>query len=187
MQDFSGLSMVVRFEVDAYTSSTENIDVLRGPRFSEASVASSPTSPLPLAGQGNPLTILRGGAIVPQSSLIEVKSPSQKSAAKQKWAEIYPQLYLSQTPWLYKAIHCHGQFYVVKKTQLGSPELADVAERSKLRFQKLKVALQIIKDIVMKSGAQGRLSFVLENRELKVYDRSNQASCLPADIMAHFR
>jgi hypothetical protein len=65
--------------------------------------------------------------------------------------------------------------------------LTGVAEKSKLRFQKLRLASQTIKDIDIESGAQGRLSFVLENRELKVFDRSSQASCLPEDIMALFR
>jgi hypothetical protein len=162
------------------SSSAEDIDALDGLGDSEPLVTSS-------AGPGNPLTIIQGGALVSQSSLIEVKSASQKSATRQKWSEIYPQLYLSQTPWLYTAIHNDGKFYTVEKTQLGSPELADIAEQSKHRFKKLRLALQTIKDLVVESGIRGRLSFVLENRELKVYERSSRASCLPDDIMSSFQ
>ncbi|KIM82257.1 hypothetical protein PILCRDRAFT_71145 [Piloderma croceum F 1598] len=191
--NFGGLSMIVRFEVDAFippvASPVNDIDFpnrLEVPEPSTTSPLAAP-SPLSLADQRNPLTILQGGAMVPQSSLIEVKSPSQKSATKRKWAEIYPQLYLSQTPWLYKAIHRDGQFYTVRKTQLGSSELADVAVKSKLRFQKLRLALQVIKNTIIESGAQGRLSLVLENRELVVFNRRSEASCLPKDIMALFQ
>lgn len=189
-QDFSGLSMIVRFEVDAFippvASSIKDIDF--SDRLEPSTTFSlAVSSPLSSTDQRNPLTILQGGAMVPQSSLIEVKSPSQKSATKQRWAEMYPQLYLSQTPWLYKAIHRDGQFYTVKKTQLGSSELADVAVKSKLRFQKLRLALQVIKNTVVESGAQGRLSLVLENRELVVFNRRSEASCLPKDIMALFQ
>jgi hypothetical protein len=192
-QNFGGLSMIVRFEVDAFippvASPVKDIDFPDRLEVPEPSTTCSLAVPSPLssADQRNPLTILQGGAMVPQSSLIEVKSSSQKSATKQKWAEIYPQLYLSQTPWLYKAIHRDGQFYTIRKTQLGSSELADVAVRSKLRFQKLRLALQVIKNIVIKSGAQGRLSLVLENRELVVFNRRSEASCLPKDIMALFQ
>lgn len=118
--------------------------------------------------------------MVPQSSLIELKS------GRIKWPEVYPQLYVSQTPWLYMAAHDNGQFHKVTKVGLASREMEEVAEKSNVKFEPLKCALQTIKDIVVKAGPKGRLSFVLEGKELQVYDRESQSSCLTTDAMALF-
>jgi hypothetical protein len=181
--------MVVRSEVDAFDlstlSSTERLDITNNLKFSVPPKTSTKSSPLSPAGRTDlPLNILGGGNIVPQSALVGIKS--QKIMAE-KWADIYPQLYLSQTPWLYTVVHQEGLFHIVKKTQLGSAELDDTVERTKPRLQKLRIALQTIKDMVIESGVGGRLSFVLEDHELKVYERKSQASCLPDDILAHFQ
>jgi len=172
--------MIVRFEVDAFISpvdsSADNIEVRNNLRVPDPPTSSFRPAGTPPAGNKKPPTILRGGTVVPQSSLIEVKSHSVNSATKNKWADIYPQLYLSQISWLYTAIHSDGQFHTLRKTQLGSPVLADVVEKSKARFLRLRLALQIIKDMVIESGVQGRLSFVLENRELRVFGRTSQAN-----------
>ena len=170
--------MVVRFEVDAFAPSaqpiTEDADLLGA--FKALTVAQAPI----LTSSGG-LTIRRGGSVVHQSSLVELTSASQM-----KWQEKYPQLYLSQTAWMYKASHREGRFYDVTKTELGSQELATVAEQSKIRFARLGTALKTIKNIVVEAGPAGRLSFVLENKELMVYERESQKSCLPADAISLF-
>lgn len=171
--------MVVRFEVDACIppGQQEKVDdesFLRA--FSALTVAE-----VPIPTKPGGLTIRRGGQMVPQSSLIELTSARQMN-----WPERYPQLYLSQTPWMYKACHRNGEFQTVEKVELGSPELKEVAEKSKIRFERLRDALQAIKDIVVKAGPEGRLSFVLEGKELQVYARESQSSCLTTDAMALF-
>ncbi|KAF7976192.1 hypothetical protein HWV62_7364 [Athelia sp. TMB] len=175
---FAGLLMIVRFEVDAFAPSVqptaEDADLLGA--FKALTVAQAPVP----ASSGS-LNIRRGGSVVHQSSLIELTS-----ASKMNWQEKYPQLYLSQTAWMYKASHREGCFHDVKKTALGSQELATVAEQSKLRFARLGNALKTIKNIVVEAGPAGRLSFVLENKELIVYERESQKSCLPADAMSLF-
>ncbi|KZP03187.1 hypothetical protein FIBSPDRAFT_688699, partial [Athelia psychrophila] len=176
--DLGGLSMVVRFEVDAFIppGQREKVD---DESFLKA--FSAPTvSGAPIPAKPGGLTIRHGGQMVPQSSLIELKS------GRIKWPEVYPQLYVSQTPWLYKAAHENGQFHKVTKVGLVSPEMEEVAEKSNVKFERLRGALQTIKDIVVKAGPKGRLSFVLEGKELQVYDRESQSSCLTTDAMALF-
>jgi hypothetical protein len=177
--DLGGLLMVVRFEVDAFIPSGQR-DEVDDESFLEAFSALTVTG-APIAMKPGGLTIRRGGQMVPQSSLIELTSSRQLN-----WPEQYPQLYLSQTPWMYKASHREGEFQTVSKVELGSPELKVVAEKSKVKFERLRDALQTIKDIVVKAGPEGRLSFVLEDKELQVYDRESPSSCLTTDAMALF-
>lgn len=175
--------MVVRFEVDAFNppgpgQADEDEDLLKA--FSNLAVT-KPEAPIPTKPGG--LTIRRGGRVVPQSSLIELVSSSGRNWA---WAEKYPQLYLSQTPWLFRASHRNGEFHEVEKVAVESPEVAEVAKKSKARFVRLREALQAIKDIVLEAGSEGRPSFVLEDGELVVYDRESQHSCLTSDAIALF-
>ncbi|KZP29280.1 hypothetical protein FIBSPDRAFT_927058 [Athelia psychrophila] len=176
--NLGGLSMVVRFELDAFQppaqSPDDDEDLLKA--LSALTVPQELQQPVKSEG----FNIRRGGSVVPQSSLIELKS------GKIKWPEVYPQLYVSQTPRLYKAAHENGLFHTITKMGLASPEMAEVAERSKVRFGRLRDALQAIKDMVVAAGPNGRLSFVVENKELKVFDRDSQSSFLKADVMALF-
>lgn len=135
---------------------------------------------------GPSLDIVIGGSVVPQSSLIEIKTVSEKGSIRSQLTENYPQLFLGQTPHLYRAIHRSGQFYDVEKTELGSRKLIDIAEEISHRLHQVVQALHHIKGIVVKGGADGRLSLVLENRELKVFKRSSTESCLPREILARF-
>ena len=167
--------MVVNFEVDAFDPS------LVGEETLSQTFDALTTTPGSISAPSRTLNVLRGGRVISQSSLIELKS-----SAKTKWQETYPQLCLSQTPWLYAASHKEGHFNAVKKIGLGSPEVAEVAENFKVKFSRLRDALRTIKDIVIKAGPEGRLSFVVEDKELKVYVRQGQDSSLPLDAMALF-
>lgn len=176
--------MVVRFEVDARLATTV-MDVLH---MTDPPSASSKTTKLSSGGQGSSrLTVLSGGSVVPQSSLIELKAASYKNAKRPKWSDVYPQLCLSQTPWLYRGIHHDGEFTSVEKKSLTSPELTIFAERAVSAMAKLHQALRVIKDIVVAGGPEGRLSLVLEDRQLKVFRRRDEASCLPAEVIARFQ
>lgn len=88
--------------------------------------------------------------MVREPSLIELKS------GRIKWPEVYQQLYVHQTPWLDEAAHDNGQFHKVTKMGSTSREMEDVAEKSNVKFERLRHALQSIKDIVVKAGPKGR-------------------------------
>lgn len=177
MQNLGDLSMVVRFELDAFQPPAQSAGGEEEPTkaLGALNVIQKPPSP-----KSAGLTIWRGGSLVPQSSLVEINS------GKIKWPEVYPQLYLSGTPWLYKAAHNDGQFHTITKVGPTSPEMIQTAEKSKSRFERLRDALKIIKDIVLEAGPEGRLSFVIEDKELKVFDRESQNSLLRRDDMALF-
>ena len=65
---------------------------------------------------------------VPQSHVIEIKTRS--SHGELDWKEPYPQLYLSQTPYLYLAKHTKGTFGPVEKADLNGQTMAPHAKEA---------------------------------------------------------
>lgn len=195
LQDLGELSMVVRFEVDALDASavasldddSKLADALEKLKLTGASEASPVLEEKPrTTRKDHGLTIVSGGSIVPQSSILELKTSSAKSAGKSNWSQIHPQLCLSQTPLLYRAYHRNGEFYDIQKTAMSSQELEGVTQRTKDSLKRLREGLRVIKDLVVENRMEGRLSFVLEDRQLKMYKRSSQNSCLPPAVMQSF-
>ncbi|KAJ7776845.1 hypothetical protein DFH07DRAFT_877028, partial [Mycena maculata] len=190
--DLNGLKMVVRFEVDACIPSGANasrpaqsiddlVDSLAGINLSPMSSSSAPS---PKSSNG--LTIREGGAVVPHSSLVELTTRTERREAEFDWTDAYPQLFFSQTPHHFLAVHNRGRFVAVKKRKLGSPELRDVERTIQPSLKKLRAALDVIKDIVVKHGQRGRLTLVCRDGKLQVFERVSTASCLPDDVMARF-
>jgi hypothetical protein len=196
--------MVVRFEVDACipsaiplasrsqdkTSATvddlvsEFANVKLHTPDSRSSAASTMTMKPPAQPK---LTVLNGGSYVPQSAIVELTTRSLRRELEFDWKESYPQLFLSQTPHHFLAVHERGRFIRVNKRKLGSPELKEVADIDiEPELKKLRRLLDIIKDLVVKHGQRGRLSLVCQGGELKVYERLGQGSCLPDETMNKF-
>ena len=183
--------MVVRFEVDAFdptaakSDADELTDDLKSIRLTDrVSSMQKPRNPRYKGGVG--LGITHGGSIPQHSSIVELKSTSERSFGKDRWLELYSQLYISQTPWVYKAIHHQGAFHTIERKALTSPDMDGAAEKSKSSLQKLILALRVIHRVVGSSGRDGRLSLVLRNGELQVFKRTTQSSCLPKEVMARF-
>src|SRR5579872_25249 len=103
-QDFGGLTMVVRFEVDACLPFHP---ILSHHDTPPTLTTNKPTLRFPH------VAIIRAGSRVPQSHLIELKTYSK--AAGKSWSKSYPQLYLSQTPHIYYGNHKGGKFSEIKK------------------------------------------------------------------------
>jgi len=199
--DFGGLKMVVRFKVDACLPSTKE--------QSTATRSSPPSSSGPEAGSddgddlasilsnlairpvtsfANPMEvdIIWRGVHVPQSSLIEMTTRSELSAQRFDWAETYPQLYLSQTPSHYLAVHNKGQFSRVIKRQIGQGDLVRIEKEAQSGWRKIKSVLEIIQRLVIRYGLEGRISLVCVDGVLKVYKRSVRDSFLPDKLLALF-
>ncbi|KIJ67775.1 hypothetical protein HYDPIDRAFT_107268 [Hydnomerulius pinastri MD-312] len=68
-------------------------------------------------------------SLIPQSNLIEIKTRSYKKDFN--WTDIYPQLFLSQTAYLYVGFHDRGNFSPVEKIQLNSDAMKDHEEQAK--------------------------------------------------------
>ena len=129
------MKMVVRFEVDAclpsvtpnrraspvtqFSNPDDLIDALASlnittntPATPAVALASSSTASF----EGSPpLRIIRAGAAQLQESIIELTTRSENYIQNLDWAEVFPQLYLSQTPHLYVGVHSVGRFFDVRK------------------------------------------------------------------------
>jgi hypothetical protein len=197
-QDFGGFNMIVRFEVDAClsqpttksqmaskTQSIDHVDALTD-AMSKFSLSSASRTKVQTHEDNYGLRIRQAGSYVPQSHIIELTTVSMGRREKFDWAEAYPQLFLSQTPHHFLAVHSRGRFNTVEKRNLDSSDLSQVEKTAQTALWKLRQALGVIKDIVVEHGKAGRLSLVCQEGEMKVYERSSDVSCLPEDILKRF-
>ncbi|KAJ7480636.1 hypothetical protein FB451DRAFT_1238102 [Mycena latifolia] len=192
--DMSGLKMIVRFEVDACipssakasaaSKSVQSIDDL-GDIFAGIKLA-APTAPAPASKTTHGLTVLDGGATIPHSSIVELTTRSERREAEFDWNDAYPQLFFSQTPHHFLAVHTRGRFTAVNKRKLGTPELQAVECTLQPSLKKLRAALDVIKALVVKHGQRGRLTLVCRAGNLQVFERVSSASCLPDEVMSRF-
>ncbi|KAJ7162824.1 hypothetical protein C8R46DRAFT_1101622 [Mycena filopes] len=191
--DLNGLKMVVRFEVDAciptaaqssvgstsVASIDDIVDSLAGINITTKKSASTPTTT-------HGLTITDGGAPVPHASLVELTTRSEKRQFDFDWKDAYPQLFFSQTPHHFLAVHNRGRFGEVNKRKLASTEMRAIERQIQPSLKKLRVALDTIKAIVVEHGQRGRLTLVFRGGKLQVFERTSEASCLPDEVMARF-
>lgn len=135
------------------------------------------------------LTVLRGGSLVPQSTLIELTTRAEHRRDRPDffdWKEGYPHLYLSQTPYHIIALHQKGTFIEVQKEQVDSDKLVLVHRELEPEFKKLHNLLAIIQKLVIRYSSERGLSLVCEGGELRIYERSVTEACLPAEYLARF-
>ncbi|KAF4617348.1 hypothetical protein D9613_005790 [Agrocybe pediades] len=194
--DLNGLKMVVRFEVDAcippvakyprrsIASMSELTSSLNALSLAQADPALASSSPL----RSNQLRIFEGGIEVSSTSVIELTTRSQLTIKQYgfNWKEAYPQLFFSQTAHHFLAIHQRGRFVDVQKRKLMSEQLQAVEEDVQVELKKVRKALDVIREIVLEHGLDGRLSLVCVEGELKVYKRQSDESCLPESALRLF-
>ncbi|KAI0783480.1 hypothetical protein C8Q75DRAFT_435704 [Abortiporus biennis] len=187
--NIDGLVLVVRFEVDACLEDDKvpnlepnqpEVDALSG---SMAGLAVSESPPFPPEIPPNDLNIIRAGTAVSQKNIIELSTRSKSGI---EWEEVYPQLFLSQTPHFFMATHKDGEFHTLRKERMESSQMMQMREKHDTKFRMLASALRSIQNLVADHGKNGRLSLLLRERELKVYERESKAGCLPDDFMACF-
>lgn len=131
------------------------------------------------------VNVVRGGSKVPQSSLIEVKTFGSLSKSY-GLTKVFPQLYLSQTPFHYVAIHQAGNFEVIRKNVLGEGQLLEAEQKAQLSLKKLRSVLASVQELIKRHGAAGRLTLICSEGLLKVYKRTKRDGCMPADLLALF-
>ncbi|KAF9651351.1 hypothetical protein BDM02DRAFT_3091263 [Thelephora ganbajun] len=204
--DFDGLKLVVRFEVDACLPSddpesktirkphidnddddddTALLGALSGLFIGASSHSTTMSSPSPLTSAD--LKMFRAGTQVPDSNLLEMTTRSEISAANFDWGDAYPQLYFSQTPNHYLAVHRNGTFFSIAKRRIGERDLVAIESRAQPGFRQLKEILGEIQAMVKKGGTGGRISLVCKDGVLKVHERTSKESCLPEDSLALFK
>jgi len=197
--DFDGLTMVVRFEVDACLQSestrntsttattTADVDSLLD-MFSSLNVSTTPraASDTRSSVSTSELSVIRAGSQVPQDAIVEMATRSRRNAEEFDWENAYPQLYLSQTPHYFFAVHNRGTFEKVSKSRLDGPELRRIDRRLQDSFRRLRQVLETIQELVIEHGQQGRLSLVHQGGTLRVFERKSQESCLPDSVLSRF-
>lgn len=192
-KDFDGLKMVVRFEVDACLADglVHPSRAVSGSRVNnyddDLSNMVSKLKISPPVQRSPELKIVWGGREVEQTSIIEMKTRSEKSVANFDWEDTYPQLYLSQTKHLYLGVHQTGTFLQLRKEDASANgSLGQVAKNAQPGLQKLRKALEFIQVLVKEHGLEGRISLVCKSGTLKIYERSSKDSCLPDQFLALF-
>ncbi|KAI0049458.1 hypothetical protein FA95DRAFT_1489223 [Auriscalpium vulgare] len=196
--DFFDLSMVVRFEVDACLRADKTrvrsaakpatVDDLS---HSMGSMQLAPPAPAVVpssrAGQSDTtsLAVIHAGTEVKQDKILELATRSINFIENMDWTEVYPQLYLSQTPHFYLGVHSRGNFSRIQKRSLAEVDLEAQKQAGDANMQKLGRALELIQDIVIEHGHGKRLSLVCMDGILKVHERVGDG-CLPPDAMARF-
>ncbi|TFK74736.1 hypothetical protein BDN72DRAFT_759039 [Pluteus cervinus] len=202
---FGGLTLVVRCKIDACHASPtpqgrpersastdvdQLADALAGVRIDpvhryDQGASTSQT----VSKRIQSLTVLRGGSLVPQSSLIELTTRAEHRRDRPDffdWKEGYPHLYLSQTPYHIIALHQKGTFIEVQKEQVDSNKLIRVHRELEPEFKKLRDLLAVIQKLAIRYGSERGLSLVCEGDELRVYERMDNDACLPSEYLARF-
>lgn len=172
VQKFGSLNILLGFTADAcMEQKTDDDDLLAS--FSSLSLggkAEKPTKPNePESPAGLDIKLTPSRPPVPQSDLIEVKT--RAIHREPNWKEIYPQLYLSQTAWLYMAKHNKGIFEPVEKISLKSEEMKPYAEMMEGSLGKLKNLLKVILKAVREQGEGVPLSLVRQGETLSLWRR----------------
>ncbi|CAL1713743.1 unnamed protein product [Somion occarium] len=188
--DLSGLTLIVRFEVDAClpTGPSEGSGVADdlARQLSSLSVASNdPVSQGTSASRGTNSSVIRvvgGGRIVSHADIVELKTGTNPNV---KIAKYRDQLLIGQTPHLFLAIHNKGNVREIRKTQLAPAEMNGLAGLQR-KFGKLRALLQSIQEFVITQGSGARLSLICKGGKLEVQRRKSQHSALPDDILARF-
>ncbi|KAG6380393.1 hypothetical protein JVT61DRAFT_8511 [Boletus reticuloceps] len=161
------------FAADACTETKHDDDDDLLASFSSLSLGGNADKPSKLnepgSAAGFDIQFTSSRSVVPQANLIEVKTRS--IYREPNWKEIYPQLYLSQTAWLYTAKHNRGVFEPVEKISLTGEEMRPYAEMMEGSLGKLKNLLKMILKAVRKQEEGVPLSLVRQGGTLSLWRR----------------
>jgi hypothetical protein len=184
-QKFGELKILLRFEVDACLPEVDDLTSV----FSELGVSTKSGAKKTVATRSNNLGIAvintAPRKLVAQSSLIKIKTRAAHKALD--WEEAYPQLYLSQTAYLYLAKHDRGIFREPEKFQLAGPSMKAYAQRARVGMGRLEAVLSAVLAAVRKQGKGLGLSLVCEGGKLALYKRKEGAGiAVGQDILDKF-
>ncbi|KAG1745762.1 hypothetical protein EDB19DRAFT_1927161 [Suillus lakei] len=177
--DIGELKILLRFTIEACTSSTNDTndedDLLAAFSGPGSRDTKKPQVTVPTV-RGVSITQTTPRKVVPQASLIELKT--RAAHRELDWAEVYPQLYLSQTAFLYIAKHERGNFNTLEKIELGSESMRIHARRAEQGD---------ILDAAKKEDEGVGLSLVAKDSKLALYKRQEGTGKGPGkDITAKF-
>ncbi|KAG9019854.1 hypothetical protein FRB90_003444 [Tulasnella sp. 427] len=163
---FGDVIILLRYEVDACILPAAKPKAKPTSRELEKSSSPSPKFPQ--------ISIISSGvlsAVVPQSCLLEIKT--RTLAGEIDWREIWPQLFLSQTPNLYIARHQQGLFSgtSVTKYDMTSPGLEKAAKAAEKPMARMHELLRTMINIIRKHGEGVGMALTYDGKELALYKR----------------
>ncbi|KAF8636029.1 hypothetical protein AX15_000189 [Amanita polypyramis BW_CC] len=162
----NGLNMVVRYTVDGFLPSAD---------------AASPVGDI--ADSLKSLDISKDKAEATPDSIVEIATISKARENQLDWDEKAPQLFLSQTYNFYVGLHDRGFFTSVRKRRFNS---AALSVKVRINLKKLRHALGVIQEIIIKYGQRGRITLVYKEGTLKVYERISDETFMPDEFMLRF-
>ncbi|KAH8824502.1 hypothetical protein DL96DRAFT_1614279 [Flagelloscypha sp. PMI_526] len=168
--NLGGIPIILRFEVDGQILSSENDSNGLSQATKNLNISQS-AAPIELRG----IKVKRStNSLTPQSSLLEIKTRSATTPVN--LSDVYPQIFLSQTEFLYVARHNNGLFGPVKKHSLAGDTLSRYAEVTKASLVKLKDLLESIHAAAVAQGGQTGLTLACVQGKLGLYRRKGGKS-----------
>ncbi|CAA7261561.1 unnamed protein product [Cyclocybe aegerita] len=186
--EMNGWQMVVRSEVDAFVPNEGNA-LAPGVRSSDLDTQLRAMSLSSSNQEPNILKVQQGGRDIPASTLVELTTRSALSSTERNvlnWRDRYSQLLFSETASHFLALHERGNYQRLEKRSITAPEFKNAEEDAQKDIQKLVKVLELIRNLVIEEGKEGRLSVVCMDKVLSIHKRQGRESCLPDSMMALF-
>ena len=187
-----GLKVLIRFTADACEDMTSADDLasivasIDLQRTKGHSATKSSTAPKPSSMKGIHLSPLGPTSPVSHSSLIEVKTRAVSRPLD--WDEAYPQLYLSQTPFLYLAQHTKGTFGPPEKYALRGRSMEVHARKAQKGIARMVEVLKEVVDAVRKDDGEGKeFSLVCVGGKMELFRRTEGSGGVGDEILGRFK
>lgn len=128
---------------------------------------------------------MKAGTLVPQSSIMELKSRSTR--ATMDWKAVWPQVFFSGTQTTMLGLHERGKFVTMEKKTLD--EMEEYAEEAKVGLGQLVQALKQIKAVVISRGRGPGVALIFRNGEnsyIEVYEKDNNDPAISPELRSRF-
>ncbi len=186
-----GLDCVVRFEVDAYYSDSEQHSSVDTEQQSVDSITDSMAkvtinSPPPVSRKSRSdkrsrdvtATILRGTSIpVPPSQLAEIKTRKVI-----KMHQLLPQLWFGRTPYLLLGKLSNGRVQAIDTTYV-EPSFSAWETTSQDKLQKLAGLLAELKRVTHGTKSRAAILLCEENNALQIFEATKDVDALPQEVV----
>ena len=190
--------MLLRFEVDAcalpltekQTEDADLSDLLSSLSVNDRERRPPISEPARTQAVEDGIRIVRAGELVPQTSILEIKSRWLFCGHPLNWDHYLRQMALSHTPRVIVGIHQDdGEYQEIRQCALQD---ADTTQHGENHSRRIVMLRRLLDDIIVfargrGTGAKLALAYRGGNyRELRFYDRSAGGSCLPEKWMKKF-
>ncbi|KDQ06415.1 hypothetical protein BOTBODRAFT_39619 [Botryobasidium botryosum FD-172 SS1] len=183
---FGSLRILCRFEADACDlgSPSDGLEELVG-GFSQIKVSAPPK--LPSTGgptKASKIRVVRAGQLVPQSSLMELKTRSAKGNVR--WKDIWPQAFFSGTPTVVVGRHEEGNFVSIERKSFEGM----YSEQAGVGLEQLIQVLKDIRDIVVSRGKGRGVTLICERSQrgrIEVREGAVGGPAISSELLAKYQ